>query len=49
MHGSLSERVNDLDIVGPAGNTPPEELVEWRVEMENAVLRAADVLDVMII
>ncbi|CAI7594686.1 unnamed protein product [Penicillium pancosmium] len=42
VHGSSSghwqPEVNDLDIVGSAGNTPPEELVEWRVGMENAIL-----------
>ncbi|KAJ5403692.1 hypothetical protein N7509_003563 [Penicillium cosmopolitanum] len=53
VHGSSSghwrPEVNDLDIVGSGGNAPPEELVEWRVGMENAVLGANDVLDVMIL
>ncbi|GLI82099.1 hypothetical protein PoHVEF18_010500 [Penicillium ochrochloron] len=49
VHGSSSEPVNDLDIVGDGANTPPEELVAWRVGMEQAVLQAMDVLDVMIL
>lgn len=49
VHGSSNEQVNDLDIVGAAAKTPPEELVAWRVEMEKAVLQATDVLDVMIL
>ncbi|KAF3393743.1 hypothetical protein F1880_004924 [Penicillium rolfsii] len=49
VHGSSNQRVNDLDIVGDGANTPPEELVAWRVGVEQAVLQAADVLDVMIL
>lgn len=49
VHGSSHEPVNDLDIVGDGANTPPEELVAWRVGMEKAVLNATDVLDVMIL
>lgn len=49
VHGSSIEPVNDLDIVGDGANTPPEELVAWRVGMEQAVLQAMDVLDVMIL
>ncbi|CEJ53978.1 hypothetical protein PMG11_00309 [Penicillium brasilianum] len=49
VHGSSNEPVNDLDIVGQGANTPPEELVAWRVGMEQAVLRAKDVLDVMVL
>jgi hypothetical protein len=41
--------VNDLYTVGSAGDTLPEELVEWRVGMENAVLGAGNVLDVMVL
>ncbi|KAJ5156968.1 uncharacterized protein N7482_008068 [Penicillium canariense] len=49
VHGSSSEPVNDLDIVGEGANTPPEELVAWRVDMETAVLQATGSLDVMIL
>jgi nucleoside-diphosphate-sugar epimerase len=49
VHGSSNNPVNDLDIVGDGANTPPEELVAWRVGMEQAVLQATDVLDVMIL
>ncbi|KAJ5601492.1 hypothetical protein N7510_011026 [Penicillium lagena] len=49
VHGSSNEPVNDLDVVGTDANTPPTELVAWRVEMERAVLQAADSLDVMVL
>ncbi|KAJ5363771.1 uncharacterized protein N7496_009484 [Penicillium cataractarum] len=49
VHGSSNEPVNDLDIVGEGANTAPEELVAWRVGMEQAVLQTKDVLDIMIL
>ena len=49
VHGSSNEPVNDLDLVGTDAKTQPEDQVVWRVEMEKAVLQAADALDVMIL
>lgn len=49
VHGSSNEPVNDLDIVGDGANMPPEELVAWRVGMEEAVLNASNLLDIMIL
>ncbi|KAJ5688585.1 hypothetical protein N7462_002977 [Penicillium macrosclerotiorum] len=49
IHGSSNDPVNDLDVVGVGADTSPAELVAWRVEMEKAVLEAAESLDVMIL
>lgn len=49
VHGSSNKAVNDLDPVGDDAQTPPQEQVTWRVEMEKSVLQAADVLDVIIL
>lgn len=50
VHGSSNAPVNDLMPVGvlDAPNAPPE-IVAWRPELEQAVLAASDVLDVMVI
>ncbi|KAJ4026360.1 hypothetical protein NW752_001300 [Fusarium irregulare] len=49
VHGSSDKQVNDTDVVGPNAPTPPAQLVAWRVDHENAVLAASDVLDVAVI
>lgn len=50
VHGSSLKPVNDLTPVGVLGSpTPPPKLVAWRIEMEQAVLQADDVLDVMVV
>ncbi|KAJ5278644.1 hypothetical protein N7478_004016 [Penicillium angulare] len=49
VHGSSSEAINDLDLVGPDTKAPPVELVAWRVDLESAVLNAHDVIYVMIL
>lgn len=50
VHGSSrNEAMNDLDLVGAAAKMPPAELVAWRVDLENAVLKAEESLNVMII
>ena len=46
VHGSSSALVNDLDVVGAVA---PPRLVTWRVDGENAVLAASDVLDVAVV
>jgi len=49
VHGSSDKQVSDMDVVGPNALTPPAQLVAWRVDHENAVLAASDVLDVAVI
>jgi len=50
VHGSTNEPVNDLMQVGtPDSPYPATELTSWRPELEQAVLAAGDVLDVMVI
>lgn len=49
VHGSSKRPVTDLDIVGPDSETAPEELVAWRVELEDEILASNDILDVMIL
>ncbi len=49
VHGSSTEPVNDLTPVGVAlAPTPPVKLVAWRPPLEQEVLAASDVLDVVI-
>lgn len=50
VHGSSNAPINDLMPVGVL-NAPnaPAELISWRPELEQAVLAASDVLDVMVI
>jgi nucleoside-diphosphate-sugar epimerase len=51
VHGSSSRAVSDLDPVGSAtlSATQPPKLVSWRPAMEQQVLKARDVLDVMVV
>jgi nucleoside-diphosphate-sugar epimerase len=49
VHGSSNKPVNDLNVVGSSALTPPAPLVAWRVNHENAVLAASDVLDVAVL
>jgi nucleoside-diphosphate-sugar epimerase len=50
VHGSSNNPVNDLTPVGVSdAPTPPAELVTWRAKLENDILDASDVLDVMIV
>lgn len=50
VHGSSStDATNDLDQAGPTAKAPPAELVAWRVDLENAVLQASGVLNVMVV
>lgn len=49
VHGHSTEPMNDLDLVGPGTKSDPVELVTWRIAVEDAVLSAKDVLDVMIL
>lgn len=49
VHGSSDKPVTDLDIVGQGADTPPPDLVAWRVDLENAILGASEHLDVMIL
>jgi nucleoside-diphosphate-sugar epimerase len=49
VHGSSNKPVNDLNIVGPSALTQPGPLVAWRVNHENAVLAASEVLDVAVL
>ncbi|KAL7931349.1 hypothetical protein V8C35DRAFT_310175 [Trichoderma chlorosporum] len=49
VHGSSDKAVNDLNIVGPNGVTPPRTLTAWRVDLENSILATSDVLEVAII
>ena len=50
VHGSSNAQVNDLTPVAqPNSPTPPAKLVAWRTKVEEEVLAASDVLDVMII
>lgn len=47
--GADAGSYKSLDIVGDGANTHSEEFVAWRVGMEQVVLQATDVLDVMIL
>lgn len=50
VHGSSDAHVSDLDPVAvPYAKTQPPALVAWRPKLEQAILGAADVLDVAII
>jgi nucleoside-diphosphate-sugar epimerase len=49
VHGSSNTPVTDLDIVGPNAITPPRALTAWRVDLENSILSASDVLDVAVL
>jgi nucleoside-diphosphate-sugar epimerase len=50
VHGSSLSPITDLDPVGTAlSPTQPPSLVSWRPAMEQSVLRAKDVLDVVIV
>jgi nucleoside-diphosphate-sugar epimerase len=50
VHGSSHLPVNDLMPVGTtSAPSPPTELVAWRTELEKEVLKARNLLDVMII
>lgn len=50
VHGSSLSPITDLDPAGtPLSPTPSPELVAWRPAMEQQVLRAKDVLDVIVV
>ncbi|KAH8818345.1 hypothetical protein F5882DRAFT_473026 [Hyaloscypha sp. PMI_1271] len=50
VHGSSNEKVNDLMEVGTENApTPPAKLSAWRPVLEQEILAAADVLNVMIV
>ncbi|KAI6765932.1 hypothetical protein HG530_007002 [Fusarium avenaceum] len=49
VHGSSNRPVNDFNIVGSSASTKPSPLVAWRVNHENAVLAASQVLDVAVL
>ncbi|KAK4498970.1 hypothetical protein PRZ48_009481 [Zasmidium cellare] len=54
VHGTSSARLNDLNPadrfgVDTASPAPPPDLVAWRPKLENAVLEARDVLDVVVL
>lgn len=51
VHGDSLEQVADLDPVGEAAGamTPPAEMVAWRPALEQSILAARDVLDVMVL
>ena len=50
VHGSSDLRCSDLDPVGTAyAKTPPPRMVAWRPQMERDVLKARDVLDVVVV
>jgi nucleoside-diphosphate-sugar epimerase len=49
VHGSSTEPVNDLTPVGvPLAPTQPPKLVAWRPQLEQEILAASDVLDVVV-
>lgn len=53
VHGSSNVRVNDLNPAGCEGDVacpaPPPGLVSWRPKLEEAIVEARDVLDVLVI
>jgi nucleoside-diphosphate-sugar epimerase len=50
VHGSSNAQVNDLTPVAqPNSPTQPAKLVAWRTKLEQEVLAASDVLDVMVV
>jgi nucleoside-diphosphate-sugar epimerase len=49
VHGSSAEPVNDLTPVGNAlAPTPPPKLVAWRPPLEQEILAASEILDVVV-
>lgn len=49
VHGSSDQLVSDLDIPAQGTDSPPPELVTWRVPLEKAILESRDVLNVVIL
>jgi nucleoside-diphosphate-sugar epimerase len=49
VHGSSDKAVTDLDVVGSGAETPPLDLVAWRAELENEILKSDNILDVLIL
>ncbi|EED17344.1 conserved hypothetical protein [Talaromyces stipitatus ATCC 10500] len=49
VHGSSNRPVTDLDLVGPDSMTAPQELVAWRVKLEDEVIASNDILDAMVL